>query len=280
MPVQYKLSQFKPFIFPMFAGKLLNFMHPQRSRELSNFKLQMVLGRRTRFMQNLRVNTVRLVKHPIDEGISSIVVLLKLSIRRPSIIHGFSGKFLNLEHVERSRAPWNLKPQAVLGRQTRSLQSCIFNEVRLGKRSIEEGNSFIAVPLKSSFFKPLTFPRFSGKLSKFEHPEKSRDSSDFKLQIMLGRQTRFLQSLIFNEVRLVKHSIDEGNSFIAVPLKYSPFKPLTFPRFSSKLPIFEHPERSRDSSDFKLQMVLGRQISFLQYIRSRRTSFLRNLMDG
>ena len=132
----------------------------------------MVLGRHIRFMQNLRVNAVSLVKHPIDEGISFIVVLLKSSFPRPLIIHGFSGKFLNLEHVEGLRAPWNLKPQVVLDRYTRFLQPQIFNEVSLGKRSIDEDNSFIAIPLKSSLFKPLTFPRFSGKLSKFEHPER------------------------------------------------------------------------------------------------------------
>ena len=168
----------------------------------------------------------------------------------------------------------------MLGRHTRFLQPCVYNEVRLGKRSIDEGNSFIAVPIKFSLFKPLTFPRFSGKLSKFEHPERSRDSSDFKLQMMLGRHARFLQPCISNEVRLGKRSIDEGNSFIAVSLKCSLFKPLTFPRFSGKLSKFEHPERSRDSSDFKLQMVLGRQISFPQCLRLRQTSFLRNPMDG
>ena len=98
--------------------------------------------------------------------------------------------------------------------------------------------------------------------------------------MVLGRHTRFLQLHVFNEVRLVKRSIDEDNSFIAVPLKSSIFKPLTFPRFSDKLSKFEQLERSRDSSDFKLQMVLGRQISFPQYIRSSQTSFLRNPMDG
>ena len=86
---------------------------------------------------------------------------------------------------------------------------------------------------------------------------------------MLGRHTRFLQPYIFNEVRLGKYSIDEGNSFIAVPLKSSLFKPLTFLRFSGKLSKFEHQERFRDSSDFKLQKVLGRQISFTQFVRSR-----------
>ena len=145
----------------------------------------------------------------------------------------------------------------VLGRHTRFLQFLIFNEVRLVKHPIDEGNSFIAVPLKSSLFKPLKFPRFLGKLSKFEHLERFRDSSDFKLQMVLGRHTRFLQSLIFNKVRLVKHSIDEGNSFIDVPLKYSIFKPLKFPRFLGKLSKFEHPERSRDSSNFKLHKIFA-----------------------
>ena len=110
MAVQHKLSTSKPFILPMSPGKLSNFKHPKRSRELSNLKLQMVLGRHTRFMQYLRVNKVRLVKCLIEEGSSFIAVLLKSSIFRPSIIHGFSGNFLKLEHVERSRAPQNLKP--------------------------------------------------------------------------------------------------------------------------------------------------------------------------
>ena len=82
------------------------------------------------------------------------------------------------------------------------------------------------------------------------------------------------------EVRLGKRSIEEGNSFIAIPFKSSLFKPLTFPRFSGKFSKLKHLERSRDSSNFQLQMVLGRQISFPQYIRSSQTSFLRNPMDG
>lgn len=94
MVVQHKLSNSKPFTFPMFFGKLRNFKHPKRSRDLSNFKLQMVLGRLTRFSQYLRVNEVRPVKRSIDEGSSSIHTLLKSSISRPLIIHRVSGKFL------------------------------------------------------------------------------------------------------------------------------------------------------------------------------------------
>ena len=94
MAVQHKFSSSKPFTFPIFFGKLPNFKHPKRSIELSNFKLQMVLGRRTRFMQYLSANEVRLVKCSIDEGSSSISALLKSSTSRPLTIHRFSGKFL------------------------------------------------------------------------------------------------------------------------------------------------------------------------------------------
>ena len=93
MAIQHKLSNSKPFIFPMFFGKLRNFKHPKRSRDLSNFKLQMVLGRLTRFSQYLRVNEVRLVKRSIDEGSFFISALLKSSISGPLIVLRFFGKF-------------------------------------------------------------------------------------------------------------------------------------------------------------------------------------------
>ena len=48
----------------------------------------------------------------------------------------------------------------VLGRYTSFSQSARVNKVRFTKPSIDKGNSSIAVPLKSSFFRPLTFPRF------------------------------------------------------------------------------------------------------------------------
>ena len=94
MAVQHKFNSSKPFTFPMFSGKLWNFKHPKRSRDLSNFKLQMVLGRLTRFSQYLRVNEVRSIKRSIDEGSSSISTLLKSSISRPLIIRRLFGKFL------------------------------------------------------------------------------------------------------------------------------------------------------------------------------------------
>ena len=131
---------------------------------------------------------------------------------------------------------------------------------------MEEGTSFIVVPIKLSTFKPSTFPRFFGKFSTFEHPKRSRHLSNFKLQIVFGRHTRFLQSLRVNDVRLVKCLIDKGNSFIHVSLKLRTFKPSMFPKFFGKFSTFKHPKRSRHSSNFKLQMELGRHMRFLQSI--------------
>ena len=75
-----------------------------------------------------------------------------------------------------------------------------------------------------------------------------------------------------NKVSLVIHSIDEGNLFIFVPLKSSLTRPLTSPRFSGKLSNFEHLERSRYLSNFKLLMALGRHIGFLQSLRVNKLS--------
>ena len=171
-------------------------------------------GRHTRFLQSLRVNKVRVVKPSIDDGSSLIVVPPRKSFLRPLRFPRFSGKFSQFEHPERSRHSSKFKLQMVLGRHTRFLQSLRVNKVRVVKPSIDDGSSLIVVPPKKSFLRPLRFPRFSGKLSQFEHPVRSRHSNKFKLQIVLGRHTRFLQSLRVKKVRSVKPSIDDGSSFI------------------------------------------------------------------
>ena len=53
--------------------------------------------------------------------------------------------------------------------------------------------------------------------------------------MVLGRSTKFLQSVRSNEVRPIKNSIDEGNSFIAVALKSSTFRLVIFPKSSGNL---------------------------------------------
>ena len=106
-----------------------------------------------------------------------------------------------------------------LGRHSRFLQSSRIKKLRVVKPSIDDGSSLIVVPLKKSILRPLKFLKFSGKLSQFEHPKRSKYSSNFKEQMVLGRHTRFLQSSRVRNVRTVKPSINDGSSFILVPLK-------------------------------------------------------------
>ena len=68
--------------------------------------------------------------------------------------------------------------------------------------------------------------------------------------MVLGRSTKFLQSVRSNEVRPIKNSIDEGNSFIAVALKSSTFRLVIFPKSSGNLSNFEHPESLILSNSF------------------------------
>ena len=143
----------------------------------------------------------------------------------------------------------------VLGRHTRFLHRLRPNEVSLVKCLIDEGNSFIAVSLKSSLFNPSTFPRFSGKFSKLELPERSRHSIEFKQQMALDKHTRFWQLRRVNEVRPIKPPIDEGSFIIVV---------------KSKLRLCKH-------SMFPINSGI---LSFEQNFRLRRTRFLRIPTDG
>ena len=160
----------------------------------------------------------------------------------------------------------------MLGRYTSFSQIARVNKVRFIKPSIDEGNSSI-VPLKSSFFRPSTFPRFFGKYSNVEHQERSIDSSNFKLQMVLGRRHRFLQWLRVNEVMPIKPSTDEGSFIIAVLSKKSFCKHSMFPTNCGSFLRLEQPERLRVTRE-STSNVLGRRLSVSQYLRLRRTSFL------
>ena len=117
----------------------------------------------------------------------------------------------------------------VFGRNTKFLQSIRSNDQRIIRNSIDEGSSFIVVSHRVSFFKLTIFPKSSGNLSNFEHPKRSRLLSNVKLQMVLGRHTRFLQPCNIKIFRPVKHSIDEGNSIIAMHPKRSFCKRFMFP---------------------------------------------------
>ena len=61
----------------------------------------MVSGRRTRFLHSLISKDLRVVKHPMDDGNTSIDVLFKERLYRLLKFARFSGKLTNFEHLER-----------------------------------------------------------------------------------------------------------------------------------------------------------------------------------
>jgi len=221
----------------------------------------MVLGRHKRFLQSLRSNELRAVKLPMEDGNTSIVVPFKESFFKPSRFPRFSGKLTKFEHQKRQILNSDFKLQMVLGRHTNFLQLVSSNELRVVKLPMEVGNTSIAVPFKEISLKPSRFPKFSSKLTKFEHPERQILNSDFKIQMEFGRNIKFLQSVRSNEIRPIKNSTDKGISFIAVPPKMSLLRLTIFPKSSGNLSNFEHPKRSRHVSDVKLQIVFESSIS-------------------
>ena len=123
---------------------------------------------------------------------------------------------------------------------------------RFFKRTMDEGNSFIAVLLPSSSSRPSIFPKFSGNLSSFEQSDILRVFKDVKLQIEIGRLERFLQSLRSKSIRLVERSTNNDGSFIAVSLKQSFDKRDIFFTISRNFFNFEQPPRSKNSRASKL----------------------------
>nr|KJB45664.1 hypothetical protein B456_007G319100 [Gossypium raimondii] len=67
------------------------------------------------------------------------------------------------------------------GRQTRFLQLFIFKRVRPIRFPIEDGNSFKAIPLKSSSYNLSLVSMISGKISNLEQPLRLNISRDFNL---------------------------------------------------------------------------------------------------
>ena len=113
------------------------------------------------------------------------------------------------------------------------------------KRTMDEGNSFIAVLLPSSSSRPSIFPKFFGNLSSFEQLDILRVFRDVKLQIAIGRLERFLQSLKSKSIRPVECSTNNDGSFIAVSLKRSFDKHDIFSTISGNFFNFEQPPRSK-----------------------------------
>lgn len=142
--------------------------------------------------------------------------------------------------------------------------------LRFFMRKMEEGGSLIAVPIISSFFRPMRFPMFSGKSSSLEQPDRVRVLIFVKLQMAFGILRSSLQSLRFNVVRLDKCSNDDGSSLMADLFTSSSLRPVRFPKFFGNLLSLEQPDRVSDFRDVKRQMESGRLKRDLQSLRFNR----------
>ena len=205
--------------FPMFSGKSSSFEQPDRVRVLIFFIIQMAFGILRSSLQSIKFNEVRLDKCLNDDGSSLMAVLFTSSSFKPMRFPKFFGNLSSVEQPERVSAFRFVILQMVSGRLKRSLQSLRFNEVRLVKRTTDDGSSLIAIPITSSFSRYLRFPRFVGNFLSVEQPDRVSIFRDVKRQMELGRLKRDLQSLRLNRVRLVKCFIDNSSPSIAVPTK-------------------------------------------------------------
>ena len=106
-------------------------------------------------------------------------------------------------------------------------------------------------------------------------------SRDFKLSILLGRHSRFVQTLRSKKARAVKHLIDEGSTFsIAVPLKSSFDRLFIIPvNFGNELNLKQR-ERSRTVRDCITADMQGRSVRLLQPNRFKYLSLLSCPIDG
>ena len=102
---------------------------------------------------------------------------------------------------------------------------------------------------------------------------------DTILKTAHGRPARFLQWLIFNKVRPVKCSIDEGRYLIAVPFKWSSRNRSMYFANSGISLTLEQPERIRISRDF-ISSLGGRLVRLVQSFRFNKVRRLSTPTDG
>ena len=125
----------------------------------------------------------------------------------------------------------------------------------------------------------------AGKLSwpsnvaNLEHPNTMKSLSNSNRRMAQGRCTRFLQWLIFNKERLVKCSIDEGRSTIAVPFTWSSRNRSMFFAKSGIFLTLEQPERVKISRD-SISSLLGRLTRLVQSFKFKKIRRLSTPTDG
>ena len=126
----------------------------------------------------------------------------------------------------------------------------------------------------------MRFPKFFGNLSSVKRPERVSAFRYVILQMVSRRLKRSLQSLRFNEVKLVKCSTDDDSSLIAIPVTSSFSRHLRFPRFVGNLFSLEQPDGVSVFKDVKQQMLSGRLKRDLQSLRFNRVRSVKCFIDN
>lgn len=163
----------------------------------------MALGRLRRFLQFYRSNRKRRLRYSIDEGTSFIPIPSKQSSRRHSKFPSSSGSLSSSEHPRKKSALKHFNLQMARGKLRIFLQPRKFKKRRLGRCSIDEGSSLVAVSAKSSIDGCSIFTEISGNFWIFLHQLSSKVWRDFEW-ILFGRVLRFSQPLKFKQTSFLR----------------------------------------------------------------------------
>ena len=149
-------------------------------------------------------------------GILSILVFARFNIIGEDNWPRHSGNLWRFEQPLRSRISRDFNLHRLLGRLLSLLQSERSKCPSLSRRSIDEGSSSIAVPLKNN---QLILPdEISGSHFSFEQPERSSSVRNSKLNIPAGRLFRILLPFRFKITSLFRRGINVGFGILAIRL--------------------------------------------------------------
>ena len=150
-------------------------------------------------------NLPRFFKQTIDEGTSLIAIPSAFSSFKASKFPSSLGNLCRFEQPERLRRSRDFNLHILLGSPSSLKQFPRFNKIKLDRRSMDEGSSWIAVPSKDN---SSILQDSSGKLMRFEQPERISFLRDSKW-VLVERLVKLLQCPRFRTISLFRYWIEE-----------------------------------------------------------------------
>ncbi|KDO41020.1 hypothetical protein CISIN_1g030953mg [Citrus sinensis] len=148
--------------------------------------------------------------------VQGMEALVRMETFHYNLRRGIATRKVGFEQPKRVRTPRDFNLHKLLGRLVSLLQYERSKYLSLSRRSIDEGSSSIAVPLKKN---QLILPdEISGSPFSFEQPERSSLVRNLKLNIPDGRLFRFLLPLRFKMTSLFRRGINVGFGVLAISL--------------------------------------------------------------